>query len=166
MAYPVYTNNNQYYMQSLEDMRNRIDNQIRQYQQMQMQQQPITQPTNLTQNFQIAPTQNNTNELEAKYANNIDEVKNTFVIKTGIFLNKDYSSFWIKDVSGNIRTFKTEEIIEVDERDKEIMALKQQIEEMKGMIANECNANNSNIDEQFESKSTTKLSNRKQSNAK
>lgn len=165
MAYPAYTNNNQYYMQSLEDMRNRIDSQIRQYQQNQMQmQQPQVQP--ITQNFQIAPTQNNTNELEAKYANNIDEVKNTFVIKTGIFLNKDYSTFWIKDVSGNIRTFKTEEIIEVDERDKEIMALKQQIEEMKGMIANERNANNSNIDEQFESKSTTKLSNRKQSNAK
>ena len=165
MAYPAYTNNNQYYMQSLEDMRNRIDNQIRQYQQNQMQmQQPQVQP--ITQNFQIAPTQNNTSELEAKYANNIDEVKNTFVIKTGIFLNKDYSSFWIKDVSGNIRTFKTEEIIEVDERDKEIMALKQQIEEMKGMIANERNADNSNINEQFESKSTTKLSNRKQSNAK
>jgi len=165
MAYPAYTNNNQYYMQSLEDMRNRIDNQIRQYQQnqMQMQQQPIPQ---VTQNFQLAPTQNNANELEAKYANNIDEVKNTFVIKTGIFLNKDYSTLWLKDVSGNIRTFKTEEIIEVDERDKEIMALKQQIEEMKGMITNERNADNSNINEQFESKSTTKLSNRKQSNAK
>jgi hypothetical protein len=165
MAYPAYTNNNQYYMQSLEDMRNRIDNQIRQYQQNQMQmQQPQVQP--ITQNFSIAPTQNNTSELEAKYANNIDEVKNTFVIKTGIFLNKDYSTLWLKDVSGNIRTFKIEEIIEVDERDKEIMALKQQIEDMKEMIANERNANNSNIDEQFESKSTTKLSNRKQSNAK
>lgn len=163
MAYPAYTNNNQYYMQSLEDMRNRIDNQIRQYQQNQMQmQQPIPQ---VTQNFQLAPTQNN-NDLEAKYANNIDEVKNTFVIKTGIFLNKDYSTFWIKDVSGNIRTFKTEEIIEVDERDKEIMALKQQLQDMKELIANERNADNSNINEQFESKSTTKLSNRKQSNAK
>ena len=96
MAYPTY--NNQYYLQNLEDMKNRIDNQIRQYQQnqMQMQQQPIPQ---VTQNFQLAPTQNNANELEAKYANDINEVKNTFVIKTGIFLNKDYSTLWLKDVS-------------------------------------------------------------------
>ena len=62
MAYPAYTNNNQYYMQSLEDMRNRIDNQIRQYQQNQMQmQQPQVQP--ITQNFQIATTQNNTQAI-------------------------------------------------------------------------------------------------------
>jgi hypothetical protein len=164
MAYPAYTNSNQYYMQNLEDMRNRIDNQIRQYQQAQMQmQQPVTQP--ITQNFQLAPTQNN-NELESKYANNIDEVKNTFVIKTGIFLNKDYSTLWLKDVSGNIRTFKTEEIIEVDERDKEIMALKQQIQEMKGMIADATQYDNTNTVKSVENEKSTKLSNNKRTNAK
>ena len=76
-------------------------------------QQPL-QP--ITQNFQITPTQNNS-ELEGKYANNIDEVKNTFVLKTGIFTNKDFSIVWIKDVTGNIRTFKTEELIELDPKD-------------------------------------------------
>ena len=95
MNYPTYTNNGQYYMQSLEDMRNRIDNQIRQYQQnqMQMQQQPVQQP--ITQNFQLASTPTNS-ELEAKYVNNIDDVKNTFVIKVGVFVNKDFSNLWIK----------------------------------------------------------------------
>ena len=85
------------------------DNQIKNYQQSQMQQ-PITQP--ITQNFQIAPQpNNNNNELESKYADNIDAVKNTFVIKTGIFVNKDFSTLWVNDATGNIRTFRTEEII-------------------------------------------------------
>lgn len=132
MNYPMYGNNSQYYMQNLQDMRDRIDNQIRNYQQSQNQQ-PIAQP--ITQNFQLAP-QTNANELESKYAENIEQVKNTFVIKTGIFINKDFSTLWIKDVSGKIRTFNTEEIIEMDSKDKEIYELKKQIEEMKGMIIN------------------------------
>ena len=53
----------------------RINNQIAELERMKSQLPPVQQP--ITQNFQIAPTQNNTNELEAKYANNIDEVKNT-----------------------------------------------------------------------------------------
>ena len=160
MNYPMY-GNNQFYIQELQSMKDRIDTQMRQLQQQNQQipQQPITQ------NFQIAPTQNNI-ELEAKYVNNIDEVKNTFVIKTGLFINRDFTKLWIKDITGKIRTFEISEIVEIDEKDEEINKLKKEIEKMKGMIANERNDNNSNIDEQFESKSTTKLSNRKQSNAK
>lgn len=126
MPYPAY-GNSQYYMQNLQDMRDRIDSQIRNYQQSQMQQ-PVTQP--ITQNFQIAPQTNN-NELESRYANSIEEVKNTFVIKTGVFVNKEYTTMWIKDVTGKIRTFETNEIIEMDEKDKEIYMLKKQIEELK-----------------------------------
>ena len=165
MNYPMYPNNqynNQYYMQSLQDMRNNIDSQMRQLQTQQQTQQQS--PTNLTQNFQLAPQNNN--ELECKYANNIDDVKNTFVMRTGIFVNKDFTSMWIKSTDGNVRIFKTEEVIEMDDRDKEIMSLKRQIQEMKEMIANESNVNNTIIDEPDESKSTTKLSNNKRINAK
>lgn len=132
MNYPTYANNSQFYMQNLQDMRDRIDSQIRNYQQNQTQQ-PVTQP--ITQNFQLAPNPTN-NELEAKYVDNIEAVKNTFVIKTGIFLNKDFSTLWIKDVTGKIRTFATEEIIEMDEKDKEIYMLKQELENMKLLIKN------------------------------
>jgi hypothetical protein len=132
MNYPTYANNSQFYMQNLQDMRDRIDNQIRNYQQNQAQQ-PVTQP--ITQNFQLAPNPTN-NELEAKYVDNIEAVKNTFVIKTGIFLNKDFSTLWVKDVTGKIRTFTTEEIIEMDEKDKEIYMLKQELENMKLLIKN------------------------------
>lgn len=136
MNYPAYTNNSQFYMQNLQDMRDRIDNQIKSYQQTQMQQ-PIQQPQipQVNQTFQLAPNSMN-NELESKYVNNVDEVRNTFVMKTGIFVNKDFSNFWVKDVSGNIRTFRTEEIVEMDEKDKEIYMLKKQIENMKLLIKN------------------------------
>ena len=96
MAYPYYQNN-QYYMQNMQDLQNmkeRIDKQMQQMQQFnqnQMQQQPT--PTNLTQNFQLAPNPTN-NELESKYANNVDEVRNTFVSvfkqRTKYTLDKKY----------------------------------------------------------------------------
>lgn len=171
MPYPFYSNN-QYYMQDLQSMRDKIDRQMQQMQQMQqlnqnqMQNQPV--PTNLTQNFQIAPTTNNNNELESKYANNIDEVKNTFVMKTGVFVNKDFTAMWIKDVAGNVRTFKTEEVIEMDEKDKEIYALRKQVEEMKGMIQNAYanESNNTNFDDTVAEQKSSRVSSRKPTNAK
>ena len=133
MNYPMYSN--QFQLQELQNMRDRIDSQLRSLQQNQVQTQPITQ------NFQLAPNPTN-NELESKYANSINEVRNTFVTKTGIFVNKDYSVMWVKDINGNVRTFNTVEVVEMDEKDKEIFNLKKQIEELKGMIKNESNSTN------------------------
>lgn len=159
-----YGNNGQYYMQNLQDMRDRIDNQMKQYQQSQMQQPQIPQ---INQNFQITPTTNN-NEIQAKYVNNIDDVKNTFVMTTGLFVNKDFTSMWIKTTDGNIKAFELNEIIETDPKDIEIDNLKQEIQRMREMInyANESNVDNSNNDGTDESKKPTRISVRKQSNAK
>lgn len=159
MNYPVY--NNQYYIQELQNMKDRIDGQLRQMQQNQIQQQQIPQP--ITQNFQLATNPNN-NELESKYANNIDEVKNTFVIKTGLFINKDFNTLWIKDVTGNIKTFELEEIVEMDEKDKEILNLKKQIKEMKGMIKD--GYNDTNVIEPVKEQKSTRVQSSKRSNAK
>lgn len=161
MNYPMYGNNNQYYMQNLQDMRERIDNQLKSYQQNQMQQ-PV-QP--ITQNFQLASSPSN-NDLESKYADNVEQVRNTFVIKTGVFVNKDFSTLWIKDVTGNIRTFKTEEVIELDDKDKEILMLKKEIENMKGMINNAVEYDNTDFDEPIEDKKSKRVSNSKRTNAK
>ena len=140
--------NNQYYMQDLQNMRDRIDRQMHQMQQnqfMQPQQPPITQ------------------NLEAKYANSIDEVRNTFVVKTGIFATKDFSTIWIKDVTGNIKTYKTEEVVELDEKDKkildqnnQILILQKQINSLKEEMANASTSNNSIIDESITSKKSTR----------
>lgn len=131
--YNSYAQNN--YLNELQQMREKIDKQIQQAQQPQQQQPviPSTQP--ITQNFQLAPTQNNNSELESRYAENIDEVRNTFVMKTAIFATKDFSTIWLKDVSGNIRTFKTEEIFELDNKDIQIQNLQRELEEMKSLMA-------------------------------
>lgn len=164
MNYPLY--NNQFYINDLQQMRDRIDKQIQQFQQNQMQSQMQNQiPQPITQNFQLAPN-SISSELDAKYANNIDEVKNTFVIKTGVFVNKDYSTMWIKDATGNVRTFRTEEIIEMDEKDKEIINLKRQIEEMKGMIQNANELYNTNVDVEVTEAKSPRVQPRKSGNAK
>ena len=168
MAYPYYPNN-QYYMQNMQDLQNmkeRIDKQMQQMQQFNQNQvqnqQPIPQ---INQSFQLAPNPTN-NELESKYVNNIDEVKGIFVMKTGVFLNKELNTLWIKNTNGDIRTFELSEIIEQDPKDVEINNLKQELQRMKEMISNESNGNSAIIDEPNESKTTTKLSNRSKSNAK
>ena len=168
MAYPYYQNN-QYYMQNMQDLQNmkeRIDKQMQQMQQFNQNQiqnqQPIPQ---INQSFQLAPNPTN-NELESKYVNNIDEVKGIFVMKTGVFLNKELNTLWIKNTNGDIRNFELNELVEIDPKDREITMLKQELEKMKEMISNESNGNSTIIDEPNESKTTTKLSNRSKSNAK
>lgn len=160
-----YGNNGQYYMQNLQDMRDRIDNQMKQYQQSQMQMQQPQMPTNLTQNFQLVPQpNNNNNEIQAKYVTNIDDVKNTFVMTTGLFVNKEMNTLWFKNVNGDIRTFNLQEIIEQDEKDLEIQRLRNEIENMKGMIASESNI--TNVNGEIANEKPAKLQTNKRSNAK
>lgn len=133
--YNSYAQNN--YLNELQQMRDKIDKQIQQSQQVQQQPQsviPASQP--ITQNFQLAPQQNNNSELESRYAENIDEVKNTFVMKTGLFINKEINTLWIKSINGEVRTFALNEIIEQDSKDIEIEQLKQELENMKSLLNN------------------------------
>jgi hypothetical protein len=143
--YNPYTNyNNQFNpfanqnnIQQMEQIRDQWDQKIQlaqQQQQNQMQQPQVHQQPSVTQNFQLAPTTSSNSELEGRYAENIDEVKNTFVMKTGIFATKDYSTVWVKDVSGNIKIFKTEEIIPRDEKDMQIQALQEELNNMKELM--------------------------------
>ena len=168
MAYPYYQNN-QYYMQNMQDLQNMKERIYKQMQQMQQfnqnqiqNQQPIPQ---INQSFQLAPNPTS-NELESKYVNNIDEVKGIFVMKTGVFLDKDLNNLWIKNTNGDIRTFELNEIIQTDPKDREIAMLKKQIEEMKEMITSESDVNNTNNDGTDESKNAKKLPSRTKSNAK
>ena len=171
MAYPYYPNN-QIYMQNMQDlqnMREKIDRQMQQMQQLnqnQMQQQPV--PTNLTQTFQLAPQINSNSELQCQYANNIDEVRNTFVMKTGVFVNKDFTSMWVKTTDGNIKTYELNEVIQQDPKDVEINNLKLELQRMREMINydNKSDVDNTDYDESNESKNAKKLSSRTKSNAK
>lgn len=116
----------------------RINAQMNELEKMkqQIQQQPIqpTTPTNLTQNFQLAPT----NREVIKYASSIDEVQRDMVIGDTPYFSRDMSIVWIKNVKNEIKTYELVEILPKDEKDLQIEYLQAQIEELKkGMNTNE-----------------------------
>lgn len=111
----------------------RINAQINELENMKKQvQQPIAQPTNLTQNFQISPT----NREIIKYATSIDEVQRDIVVGDTPYFSKDMSVVWIKNTKGEVKTYELTEIIPKDEKDFVIENLQMQITELKGMIEN------------------------------
>ena len=117
----------------------RINNQIAELENMkkQMNQQSM-QPTNLTQNFQLAP--NNSNGM--RFANSIDEVQKSVITMDTPFFSNDMSVLWIKNAKGEIKSYEINEIIPKDEKDMQIELLIAQVNELKGMIQNErINAN-------------------------
>lgn len=118
----------------------RINNQIAELEKMKQQipNQPIPQPTNLTQNFQIAPT----NHEVIRYANSMDEVQRDMVIGDTPYFSKDMSVVWVKNTKGEIKTYELNEIIPKDEKDLQIELLQAQIEELKGKKENDGNTTN------------------------
>lgn len=131
----------------------RINNQIAELENMkkQMNQQSM-QPTNLTQNFQLAP--NNQNGM--RFANSIDEVQKSIITMDTPFFSNDMSVLWIKNAKGEIKTFEMKEIVPLDSKDIKIQYLEAQIEELKGMIRNESiNTNVSNDDAEQNATNTT-----------
>ena len=128
----------------------RINTQMAELEKMKQQiQQPIPQPTNLTQNFQISPT----NHEVIRYANSMEEVQKNMVIGDTPFFSKDMSIIWIKNTKGEIKTYELNEIIPKDEKDIQIEYLKNQIQELKEKIENE--QSNSNVVAKQDATNTT-----------
>ena len=127
----------------------RINNQMNELDKIrqQVQQQTIQPqtPTNLTQNFQIAPT----NREVIKYATSIDEVQRDMVIGDTPYFSKDMSVVWVKNTKGEIKTYELNEVVLKDEKDIKIDFLMAQIEELKKEMKN--NESNANVDESIES---------------
>ena len=135
----------------------RINTQIAELEKMRNQmQQPIQTPTNLTQNFQLAPT----NRDVIKYANSIDEVQRDMVIGDTPYFSKDMSIVWVKNTKGDIKTYELTEIIPKDDKDLKIEYLQAQIEELKkGMIKDECKSTiDDTIAEPIEDEKPTSIS--------
>lgn len=153
MNYPYYQPNSMY-MQDLQAMRDRIDQQMRNAQQYQSQ---MAQTPQINQTFQIAPNQS-LNELDGKYVNNIEEVKNTLTLKNTLFVDKEMKNLWFKGTDGNIKTYTLSEVVELDEKDKQIILLQRQIEEMRGMMLNAKQSVNDNVDESVTNTKSTNVS--------
>ena len=120
--------NNPYMPYNNQSAIDRINTQMAELEKMREQlQKPVQQPTNLTQNFQIAPT----NREIIKYANSIEEVQRDMVIGDTPYFSKDMSVVWIKNTKGEIKTYELNEIIPKDNKDIQIEYLQAQIEELK-----------------------------------
>jgi len=118
--------NSPYYSYNPQANIDRINNQIAELEKMKQQIPQQLQPTNLTQNFQLAPNNNS-----MRYANSLEEVQKDIVIGDTPFFSKDLSIVWIKDIKGNIKTYELKEIIPKDNKDLQIEYLQAQIEELK-----------------------------------
>ena len=86
-------------------------------------------PTNLTQNFQLAPT-----NQSMKYANSIEDVKKEIVISDTPYFSKDLSIVWIKNTKGDVKAYELNEIVQKDEKDLMIENLQLQINELTKSI--------------------------------
>ena len=117
--------NNSYY-NSAQVSLDRIDNQIKELEGMRAQLQRNMQPA-INQTFQLAPN-NNT----IKYATSIEDVKKEIVLADSLFVNKEYTTLWLKTVKGDIRAFELKEIVEKDEKDLMIESLQKELEKLKG----------------------------------
>lgn len=105
-------------------------------------------PTNLTQNFQLAPT-----NQTMKYANSMEDVKKEIVVGDTPYFSKDLSIVWIKNTKGEVKAYELKEIVQKDEKDLMIENLQLQINELTKSIK-EMNENakptSSNDDEPVE----------------
>lgn len=152
-------NFNQQYQQDLMNMRERIDRQLQQ-----VQNQPqFQQPAPITQNFQLAPNQN---QNGIKYANSIDDVKKELVFADTLFVDKEYTQLWLKNALGEIKTYKLEQVIEIDEKDRKIAELTAKINMLESeMKNNESTANGNEYVNATSTKSkSSSVSNGKSSN--
>ena len=136
----------------------RINNQIAELERMknQISSNPIPQPTNLTQNFQLAPTNNS----PMKFANSIEDVKKEIVVANTPYFSNDLSVVWVKSIKGDIKAYEMKEIVEKDEKDIKIDYLTAQVEDLKRRLENESNTIiDKSIKESTENEESTSSSN-------
>lgn len=149
--------NNPYMPYNQQPTLDRINAQMAELEKMKEQlQKPIPQPTNLTQNFQLAPA----NREVIKYANSMEEVQREMVAGDTPYFSKDMSVVWVKNTKGEIKTYELNEIVAKDDRDLKIEYLQAQIYELKKeMKKNESNAViDGTITESIESEEPTNVS--------
>jgi hypothetical protein len=143
----------------------RINTQISELERMKnqyVQQANQPQPTNLTQNFQLAPV----NREVIRYANSIEDVQKDIVIGETPYFSKDMTVVWIKNVKGDIKTYELTEIIAKDEKDLKIEFLQAQIEELKKGMRENAKPDSTDVVGSVESTKSTSISNSRKSNAK
>lgn len=101
-------------------------------------------PAAINQNFNIvAPS---VNDFDAKFTDSYEEVKKTEVTRNTIFMNTLEPIFYMKTVDGEIKSYKFEEIVIMDERDRKIMELENKLNELMKGRESDVKSNNESYD--------------------
>lgn len=156
----MYGNYNPYFSQQMNI--ERINNQIKELENLRGQYQNIQQPMNtpttpsINQTFQLSSNNNGIN-----YAKDIDDVKKELVLNNTLFINREYTLLWHKNTGGEIKSYRLEEIIELDEKDKKIADLMSKIELLEKEVNNANVISNANAT--ITSEEPTNVSNNKSS---
>ena len=116
--------NNPYYNSAQLSM-DRIDNQIKELENMRAQVQRNMQPA-INQTFQISP-----NNSGIKFVESISDVEKELVMSDSIFVTRDFTTMWLKTIKGEIRTFQMKEVVQKDEKDLVIEELQKKIKELE-----------------------------------
>ena len=155
--------NNPYMPYSQQSTIDRINTQMAELEKMKEQlQKPIPQPTNLTQNFQLAATRET-----IRYANSMEDVQHESVSGDTPYFSKDMSVLWLKNAKGEIKTYELVEIVPKDDKDIKIEYLQAQIEELRRGLKHESNDDiNEPITSTIESKESNDVSTISKSNKK
>ena len=149
--YPSF--NQQAYLNELQNMKEKIERQMAQVTSSQ------NQVPSIQQTFQLANS--NQNDFDGKFAKDIEEVKKTLVINNTIFINKEQNRIWIKNLNGEIKIYDLFEYVELDEKDKEIIRLKKEIESMKMEGIENAKHDNTNVNVKTSKSKSTNVSNAK-----
>lgn len=140
---PYYNN---YNMQTSLD---NINNNIAELERLKAQMQNRQNQPSINQTFQLAPTSS------MKYANTIEAVQKEMVVGDTPFFSKDLSVVWIKNAKGDIKSYELNEILLRDDKDIMIESLQKQINDLKGMIKDEHNADTNGAVESTKSSSVS-----------
>lgn len=138
----------------------KINTQISELERLKQQIQQPVQQLPITQNFQLAP--NNT----IRYASSLDEVLKISVIADTPFFSQDMSILWLKNASGDVKSYELREIIKKDEKDLKIEFLQAQIEELKKGMRHNAKPNDGYVDEPIENEKSTNVSDGRTSKTK
>jgi len=114
-----------YYGNNTQANIDKIDNQIRELETLRSHLQK-PQPS-INQTFQLAPT----NQSGIKYVDSESDVSKELVFVDTLFVDKGYTTMWYKNVKGEIKEYRLEEVKKEDERDLIIKDLQKQLKELK-----------------------------------
>lgn len=152
--------NNPYYSNfNMQQNLDNINNNIAELEKLKAQIQNRQNQPAINQTFQLAPS----NQTSIRYANTIEDVNKEMVTGDTPFFSKDLSIVWIKNAKGEVKSYELTEIIIKDDKDIMIESLQNQINELKGMIKDEHNAD---INEPVKSTQPSSISNNSTSSKK